>query len=218
MTSWASLYRRCNVPTVFSDTQSASMRLSNSIVRYTLDGKSVPILIHDVNGDWSARFTNLLTDREGSIESVQGNEQLELRSVPLGFCQIGAITRYLMRMPRRRYKQGLSVESLYSTGPMRLPTFADSKFRLAIGNTIAGVYRTQEEVLKSIEDGDVLSEAVHRNWAFLKHPKDSDGSIRVLHKYYGGVGFLGEEGKAVLHSDWDWLQETLDGDLYGDNS
>ena len=188
---------------VFSDAGHAGMRLSRSILRY----KGHPVLLNDVRDDYSCTFVYLMTGRESSIPDVRDCPDFSLEPVPLGFCQVGKLARYLMRKPRRRYKQGLNEESLYAEGPP-LPSLHHTEFQKALGRAIRGRHTTLQEAIALVDKETFKSVPIHRDWALMK----DDGEYYVLFRYYGAVGKL-VNGVFEINPSYQYLQETYDEDF-----
>lgn len=191
------------MPLIFADAGHAGMRLSRSILRY----KGHPILLGDVRDNYSCSFTYLMTGRESTIKDVRDCPEVSFEPVPLGFCQVGGYARYLMRKPRRRYKQGLNEESLYAEGP-QLPSLSNEEFRKSLGRAIRGRHMSITDAIAAVEKETFVSAPFHRDWAVYKEGDD----LFVLYRYYGAVGKI-VDGNVVINSNYQYLQETYDGDM-----
>lgn len=186
------------------NTDHANMRLSNTVVR--VNGS--PHWVTEVRGDWSALSRNLATWREFIIPDVRDEAVIDVTPVTLGFCQIGERARYLSRVPSRRTKQGLSVESIFAEGG-GLPNFSnDRHLSKQLASTINNEYPSFTKALSEIVKGQLVSLCCHKDWALLSR----DGSIFIMHKFSGRVGEV-VNGKVVLDKKNSYLQENLESDL-----
>lgn len=192
-----------------ADPRDANMRLGNSIVqRVRKDGSKYPVLLGNIEEDFTTSCVVLQTG-EATTLNLKKDGQFCFKPVPLGFCQIGSRARYLMRMPRRRYKQGLNSESLHAEGGS-LPRFGDNRFLAALHDTICGNYPTFQQALERVESGLLSSAPFSRNWAVWKQ----GSNVFLLHKYYGAVGKV-EGGIPALDPNWSYLKESLGEEIDG---
>jgi len=187
----------------FYDVNHANLRLSGTIVR--LGG--LPIYISEVYDDWSVRAKYLLSYKDLRIPNLLNSEQLDISPVPLGFCQMEESASYLMRIPRRRTKQGLSEDSINSHDAPRNSIMESKAYSQSLGNTIINKYPPLKAALKMLGKG-FNSVGIARNWA-LYH---QGTRILLLYKYHGQVGELAN-GVFSLTEEYRYLQESLDEEL-----
>jgi hypothetical protein len=187
----------------FYDVNHANLRLSGTIVR--LGG--LPIYISEVNQDWSVRAKYLISYKDLRIPDLLKSEALDISPVPLGFCQMGETCSYLMRMPRRRTKQGLSEDSINSHDGPHNYIMESKTYSQSLGNTIINNYPPLEAAIKMLGKG-FHSVGIARNWALYRY----DTRTLLLYKYYGQVGELAN-GVFSLTEEYRYLQESLDEEL-----
>lgn len=168
----------------------ASSRLCETIVRL----KGEPVYIYSVNPGMIAKYAKL--DDLDNIAFCDANE-LDLKPVPLGYCNYNKNACYLSRIPMRRdWRQGLrrgNFASLSGVDAERIPYGALAK-------TILGDYPTYKAALDAVRK--VKSMAWHRHWAV-------DGALQVFYK--GAIRPVGEvvEGVVQLNSRSHYLAEAL---------
>lgn len=180
----------------------AGMRFSRTIIRY----KGKPCWVDNVNGDFSADARYLKDNKSFQIPDIRNKEEIDVVPVPLGFCDVEGIARYLTRMPCRRTKQGLAQEALYCEGDGVPDFYRMRQYSKALEKTINNVYSCFKEAYVKVGKDLVVSQAFHRNWAVWK---DIDkGEICVLFKHFGKVGTANEDGTIKLFPEYSYLQET----------
>lgn len=187
----------------FYDVNHANLRLSGTIVRLG----DLPIYISEVNEDWSVRAKYLISYKDLRIPDLLNSEALDISPVPLGFCQMGETCSYLMRMPRRRTKQGLSEDSINAHDGPRNFIMESKAYSQSLGNTIINNYPPLAAAIKMLGKG-FYSVGIARNWALYRHGTRT----LLLYKYYGQVGELAN-GVFSLTEEYRYLQESLDEEL-----
>lgn len=186
----------------FFDVNHANLRLNATIVRLN----NLPVYISEVREDWSVVIKYLLSGKSSTLPDIRTVEGLDISPVPLGFCQVGDTAAYLMRMPRRRTKQGLSEDSICMHNYMgRISVRESGAYAKALANTILGVYPSIKNALSILERGVASSVAISRNWSLSsKH--------LIQYKYFGNVGtYTG--GQFLLDGDYSYLQECLEKEI-----
>lgn len=172
------------------DYEYANSRLIETIVRL----KSEPVYVYGVTAGMRVQYSTLEDMTTVNFCQV---EELNLKPVPLGYCNYNKQACYLSRIPMRRdWRQGLrrgNFASLSGANADRIPYEV-------LRQCILGDYPTFPAALEVVKR--VKSIAWHRHWAI-----DSEG--RILHKgSQVPVGVL-EGGDIVLASKYQYLKEAL---------
>lgn len=172
------------------DWEYASSRLCETIVR--LNGE--PVYIYNVGPGMKAKYGTLDNLDQEKFCQV---EELDLKPVPLGYCNFNKVASYLTRMPMRRdWRQGLrrgNFVSLNGIAAERIPY--DCLYQV-----IKGDYPSFAAALEASKK--VKSIAWHRHWSV-----DCKGD--VFHKgHYKPVGRV-VNGTVELHSPSTYLMEAL---------
>ncbi len=124
----------------------------NSTIIY----KNKPYYVHGVKGDYTARCTNLLTQRD---ELLEVNEEVfTAPSQRLGYVNVHGGVVYCTRTAIRRYKTGLSTENLsvkvfdgYDDGAAHAKAHIQSLRSVELGDCILGKYPTIPECWERIK-------------------------------------------------------------------
>lgn len=157
--------------------QDLQMRLGKSLVRY--DGR--PYFIMAIDG---RTVMGIFTDNEREYTFKLPDTKLDVRPVPLGYANTGAEALYLSRVPQRRYKQGLSEESLKVLGRHAARRLLTSK---PLAECILNKYPSYVAACKRVrEDKRVSSVAFSRKFCV---EKDDTGLLflRYRHEKVGWV-------------------------------
>ncbi|MNT12845.1 hypothetical protein D3C72_1477920 [compost metagenome] len=172
------------------DYEYANSRLTETIVRL----KGQPVYIYKVHPGMKVDYSEL--EDLHTMKRCQ-LEDLDLKPVPLGYCNYNKNACYLTRMPMRRdWRQGLrrgNFTSLSGVDANRIPYDV-------LKQCIIGDYPTFTACLEAVKK--LKSIAWHRHWAV-------DSAGQVLHK--GGnrpVGIV-DNGAVVLSSRYQYLKEAL---------
>lgn len=173
-----------------TDYEYANSRLTETIVRL----KGEPVFIHRIGPGMVAHY-NLL-EGDGEVHSCM-TEELDLRPVPLGYCNYNKHACYLSRIPMRRdWRQGLrrgNFISLSGAAAERIPYEALKK-------VILGDYPTFAAATEAVKK--IKSIAWHRHWAIDCHGQ-------ILHKGHEKPVGLVRNGEIELHSKYIYLTEAL---------
>lgn len=168
----------------------AHSRLQETIVR--LDGQ--PVFVYNVSPGMIAKVSFLDSMDETSFAHVKS---LDLKPVPLGYCNYNKYACYLSRIPMRRdWRQGLRRGNFYSSGPVN----ADRIPYEALKKTIIGEYPSFERAVEAVSK--IVSMAWHRHWCVNKLGQ-------VFHK--GSSKPVGKvvNGRVELNSQHMYLTEAL---------
>lgn len=171
------------------DHEYANSRLHETIVRLG----SEPVYVHSVGPGMLVTCHLLKNDDVVNCKI----DDLDLRPVPLGYCNYNKVACYLSRIPMRRdWRQGLRRGNFCSLSGYS----ADRIPYSVVGEAIKGEYPSFDKALIAI--GKVKSIAWHRHWAM-------DNTGRVLYK--GGETPVGEikGGVVELTSRHMYLAEAL---------
>lgn len=141
----------------------AKTRLEDTIVR--LDGKPVRVAeISERTGNCHA------FPLDGSVPVSTNVDALNLKPVPLGWCNTKYGATYLSRIPQRRdWRQGLRNASIHSS----MGNIPHSQPEL--GNTIMGVYPTLKLVLKNLGSPKTAKNPFADNPKLNRGPKVTNG-------------------------------------------
>lgn len=168
----------------------ANSRLGETIVRL----KGVPVYIFQVGPGMSVKYSKLEEIDNPSFCLV---DDLDLKPVPLGYCNYNKNACYLARIPMRRdWRQGLrrgNFASLSGHAAERIPYDT-------LGQVILGDYPTYKACLDAVRK--VKSIAWHRHWAV-------DNGLQVFYK--GATRPVGNvvDGVVQLNSRSHYLAEAL---------
>ena len=179
----------------FDTPRYARQALANCLVRI---GES-PVWVGEIGEDFSTTFTYLSNGRMSVIPDIRKVVDFNIQPVPLGYINLGEKAVYLRRIPRRRWKQGLSSDSL----DKRIGAHALRSRSMA--NCILGRYPSLEKALSRVKDG-LFSSAFDRDWAV------SAGVVNPDLKYKGVVvGIVDNDNVPRLSLDNQYLHECLEG-------
>jgi hypothetical protein len=172
------------------DYEYANSRLTETIVRL----KGEPVYIFKVGAGMKTEYCTL--EDMTTVKRCQAGE-LDLKPVPLGYCNYNKQACYLSRIPMRRdWRQGLrrgNFASLSGVNADRIPYDV-------LRQCIVGDYPTFAGAVEAVKK--VKSMAWHRHWAV-------DSDLRILYKGSNvPVGML-ENGEIVLNSKYQYLKEAL---------
>lgn len=172
------------------DYEYAHSRLTETIVRL----RGEPIFIHKVTMGMNVQY-NLL-NAEGGLLVCKADE-LDLRPVPLGYCNYNKHASYLTRIPMRRdWRQGLRRGNFASMGFVAAERIPYDALR----QVIIGDYPTFANALEAVKK--INSIAWHRHWAVGRH-----GAL--LHKgTEHPVGMI-KDGVPELDTRYTYLAEAL---------
>lgn len=168
----------------------AHSRLQETIVRIGAN----PIYVYSVSPGMMVQYAEL---EDLDAKKVCYVKDLDLKPVPLGYCNYNKYACYLSRMPMRRdWRQGLRRGNFISSGAVH----ADRIPYSALKKTILGEYPKFIKALESV--GKVNTIAWHRHWAV-------DRLGQVFHK--GAKKPVGKivNGAVELNSQSMYLKEAL---------
>lgn len=173
-----------------SDFNYAESRLSGSIVRVAKTNE--PVYVEAVSIASGLANIKFLSDSHQDTMHIDG---LNLKPVPLGWCNQAAGATYLSRIPKRQdWKQGIRAQTCFSS----TTRFNNIRHR-DLANCIMGKYPT-------------LASLQHKPWAKLvawSRKWASDGEF-LYHGVVGQVGTMDENGFPVLGEAFSYLKESLE--------
>lgn len=155
-----------------NDYEYANSRLEGTVVR--LKGK--PVYISSVGQEMTANVSYLTSIEEIFKVTV---DELDLKPVPLGYCNRRGSTSYLMRMPMRRdWRQGTRIANMRAEGAFPPDVLAYKE----LDPVIRGEYPTLKECLEFVGQRGGRTMAWCREWAVgsdsqLFHKSELVGSI-----------------------------------------
>lgn len=191
---------------MYDEQDNISMRLLNSVVRV---GKT-PVYVIDA-GAQEIRYKSLTSGRENTINLK--SPRLDLSPIPLGYVNYRGEIYYLSRMPVRKYKQGLSSESLNMNG--RNGRAKDVLRSKALAKCVLGQYPSQQEAIQRIKDGEIMGLAFSRQFAICENGgfggggENAELSLRFRGKAVGKITRKHDE--LQLLPSFIYLQEKLTG-------
>lgn len=174
-----------------NDYDYANSRLEGTIVR--LEGK--PVFITNVTRGMKANVSYLTSIDDLFKVDV---DDLDLKPVPLGYCNKDGTTTYLMRMPMRKdWRQGTRIANMCSRGHFRPYHLRYSDLE----PVITGKYPTLKQALEFVLKKAGSSMAWSREWAV--------GFGNVLYYKSEPVGSI-VEGKPTLEETNNYLSQSLE--------
>lgn len=166
----------------------AASRLIDSVVRLVESGE--PVIVEDISVRTGETFVTRL--RDNAYFSV-ALDDLDVKPVPLGWCNTRYGGTYLMRIPKRRdWKQGLRRGTCFSS-----KVRYDNIPRADLAACILGKYPTITSLLAKLPRVVV---GWSRRWALCQDEL-----------YFTNLGCVGrvENGKPKLFADFVFLKESL---------
>ncbi len=154
--------------------------------------------------DLVASVCTLATKRTSAVRV----DELDLKPVKLGYINTRQGTRYLTRIPMRRWKHGLDSNNVDAIGIRgQRVNFDIRSHSRALAACIRGQYPVFDECIDTVEQ-DGTSRAFSRNFALRQ------GSSRI-EVYYKGrkVGHVGGNRNVVLDNRYQYLNELLGKDI-----
>lgn len=138
-----------------NDYDYANSRLEGTVVRL----KCKPVYVHNVTRGMKAIVSYLSKMDDYFVVEA---EELDLKPVPLGYCNKRGYATYLMRMPMRRdWRQGTRLANMTTKGELPIGLFNNRDLEDVVLNN----YPTLKECLKAISKGTCRSMAWCREWA-----------------------------------------------------
>jgi hypothetical protein len=173
------------------DYEYASSRLSETIVRKGNE----PVYIYGVSP--GMKVTYQVIDKPGEDPGVCDIDELDLKPVPLGYCNFNKNASYLTRIPMRRdWRQGLrqgNYMSLNGVDARKIPN-------TALAKVIKGEYPTFKDCLELVKK--LNSVAWHRHWAI----SNAGG---LFHKGSAVPVCVILDGELKLSTKYQYLSEAL---------
>lgn len=185
----------------YEEADYANNRLKETIVRLK-DGK--PILILSVRSEQEIVYSDLSQDCSG----VCTLSDLNIDPVPLGYCNINNLSRYLVRMPMRQdWKQGLRSNSLRDIAGRRV----EIQYKYLV-DTIMGKFPSFKAAIDRIndkpknpfreKDGKILSIAFNRDFCIKEENLIEYKGVFV-------VGTYTKNGGYDLKDRFGWVEDCL---------
>lgn len=202
----------------FFDTVQADAYLSNSVIRLGED----PIFVHrvyDENKGPILHYWDLgsVGGHHNMKKIPLSDQDLNMNPVKLGMLATGKeskATIYCSRSPRRAWKIGLSSGSLnldnVSNDLKRQVRFGKSNvlYSESFANTIKGKYLDFKSAMK-LSKNEGIPVSFSRNFAVWGN--------ELYYRYLGQPVGVNEKTFPILEEGFDWLVETLQRDLDGQN-
>lgn len=182
------------------DYQYADSRLRGTTVR-TKDGR--PFYVKFVNEDGNVIGLDLLSGEDINIKL----DKLDVSPPPLGFVNYVKHSSFIMRMPKRYYKQGVCNNNIFSKNKIHGVDQAFSKM-------IAGIYPSIVSCAEDIFNEEAVSRAFFRNFAFLDGDLDHM-RLKFRNKVVGKCFVNTDNGSLSykLNDKYKYIQEMLEVEL-----
>ena len=168
--------------------------------------------------EWRYNVKRLSTGKSRLIDLRK--TKVDLTPIPLGNIEVGnQDCFYLSRVPERRWKQGLTMESLsqrhpYEKDPMHLWLMGrDLFFTKGFTDMVNNKYRSIQEVLDVLEIRKILP--IHRVFAIWRK---TDKSYLLLYRGKTVGGIDKETLDIHLFEEYKYLNESIQEALNGDNA
>jgi len=168
------------------------LRLGETIVRY----KGEPVYVANTSGNGTGPFSlevAPLTNTEKRITVKM--EEVDLTPVPLGYINNWPFVCYLMRVPQRKYQQGLRI------GELRTPT---PGYRSNVTRNLPALYNTIMGIYPSFDEAYTLAHT-HNACAFHRAFALKDTGLRnemCLCYKEREIGRINEEGGFTLEDKY----------------
>lgn len=185
-------------------------RLCETVVRH----KGEPAFIYNITDNRHVVFSYLGEEIENKKTASFKSRYFDFSSPPLGYMNLQGRAYYVMRIPRRRWKQGIDRYSLTTVFPSSEKglgsRFPEGHLRsLEFKKCIKGEFPSMEEALKQVENSRGDSVAFSRGVAIRKSPK---GNI-VLDYKGREIGWqAGTDTFSLNRKYGGMLKETLRGE------
>lgn len=177
----------------FTDPHYARQALANSLIRV---GES-PVWVGGFDG-WATTLYYPINGKTSRVEDIREVKKLNIEPVPLGYVNLKTRAEFISRIPRRRWKQGLSREAV--SAPVS-DIFLKSR---ALGNCILNRYPAIEVSILLVKTHQVVSSAFNREWAI------GSGVVAPNLMFRGKlVGIWTEEGPK-LSPPFEYLIESFE--------
>lgn len=158
-------------------------------------------------------FYVLTVQNDGYVIGIVNNNHKELRvpikdlnlePVKLGYMNSKRKAGYLMRIPERKWKQGLRERNIYSKDGVTVNILSPNLF-----NTIRGIYPSLKDCVDYLYNDEVLSSAFSRD--FSVYTKGASKKIYLRYKYFtvGKVDLVGGVALPKLDNNFDYLNECM---------
>ena len=187
-------------PDYSDDLDYARSRLCDSLIR---NEEGEPIYVNSIRENGYVEATTLL----GEHNSLKLSK-INVLPVPLGWCNWKHRSFYLVRLPERRWRQGLRQNCLRTTNATRVRP--PSIYSISMRNTIVGNYPTLEECVEFVDNEESQEMAFSRR--FCVGGRVGEAEFSLLHRI-GNVGVIAHNGEHCnirLHDKYAFLREELD--------
>lgn len=188
--------------TIYSNDDYAHQRLRNCVVMRN----NKPFYIESVLRDGRVYGTPLTgtphQDCQFNEVVFSFEEGFTLQTVPMGFMNTRADTRYLSRVPQRRWRQGLVADSIQG-GMMNVKAFFSQSFC----DMVNGDYPSFASCVSKVASGNVQGRAFSRKFAVF-YERGSNTSFRLMYKRTR-VGTIRVDGSYELESKYMYLENRL---------
>lgn len=188
---------------IYKDKYYAKARLHGTVIRVN----GVVVYLQYVD-DWTYSCTDLAKSTSKNIDLSKA--EVDLTPLPLGFVNKRGCSYYLSRSPVRRWKQGLSNESLKTT---EVPLDEEVRARVGLGlltsreivACISNKYPTLLEAYKKVSEGRCSAMAFHRRFAITRNK----GDMCDLWYKTKPVGTISRNGVRLI-SKYSYLKEMIE--------
>lgn len=185
------------MPELFGSIDDNNMRLMGTVIRL----KNSPIMVLEFSGE-IMEFEFLRTNKSSRVPI--DDERINIKPVPLGYVYDGSRCGYLMRVPRRRYKQGLELNATIFNG--RGINYNTRN----LADTIQGRYSPLSSAYEEINNReDIYSIPFSRQFCLVRNVNDE------FSPYLGWKGYIvgnlnRDTGRFDLLPNWSFLEGTIE--------
>lgn len=201
----------------YENAQEANFRLQGTLVLYDGEPVYVSQVLHEPDlpkGDIFRVYTSSLPFngvREGDRRYISSGK-FDLTPFRMGFVNLNGDAVYLSRNSARQNRQGLGERTLSAQAlkeDVALPRFTALIREQAFVDCIKGKYPPVEQALKKLQEANVNSVAISREYAVAKH--DTLDELLVIYHKNTVVGFMETSGKAFkLGKKFQFLKQELE--------
>ena len=166
-------------------------------------------LVEDIGARQSLIGRYILDDEHGVVE--QDDPALVFSGGELGYVNTPREALYCMRVPRRRWKQGIDLQGVAFPGkPLRHRAGVDY---VHLAKCVEGKYPTLTDALGMFEGRNPFRPTKRKSVAFSRHFSVAQSGEGTMLQYKGSTVGVVEEGRAILEPKHMWLNELLEAEL-----
>ena len=187
---------------MWDDRQFADGRLRNTVVR-TLEGE--PIYIDGFTDEGKLSFHHLKTNKPSRITFKENC--IDISPVKLGYLNIRGGSYYAVRVPKRRWKQGLDGSSGGYLNDGKINGINFLEYTDSLYDTIMGIYPSLPEVVKYVKSKGG-TQAFDRKFALKQ--LSGENQFRLYYKGSAVGKLAGKDLKVTFNKDCEFLEESYE--------